>query len=345
MKHICFPCYLWSLAVVGGAAFRPLQLLQCNFSETSVDIGALREMGFTPGLCQSLVESSDVFAKRFWLIDDSGSMAIPDGKRLDTSDPDSVNFVGCTRWEEVRDTVNFHARLASALNAPTNFRFLNNPGRVKSFNVAESFGKHPDCVERIMLKTKPQGATPLVEHVLQVRDEVERMLPELDDGQQVALIIATDGVPTNEKCHCGSEIDHAFRDALMTLQDLPVLITIRLCTDDEYTVEYYNGLEAELGLNMDILDDYHIEAKEVNEHNGWLSYGLPLHRLREMGSCARILDQLDDRSLSEDEIEQVCELILGRNYVFVNKECSMTYNPAVSKVEPWIKLNEALVVA
>ena len=47
----------------------------------------------------------------------------PDGHRLvDTMDSSTVKFVDCTRWEEIRECVNYHIKAAHLLNAPTTFR-------------------------------------------------------------------------------------------------------------------------------------------------------------------------------------------------------------------------------
>ncbi len=74
---------------------------------------------------------------------------------------------------------------------------------------------------------------------------------------------------------------------------------------------FYNDLDNELELSMDILDDFRGEAAEVNNYNPWMNYGLPLHRLREMGCSNRLLDIIDERALTQDELRDFCLLIFG----------------------------------
>ena len=91
---------------------------------------------------------------RIWLVDNSGSMATGDGRRfLDGSrsrrevggfeggenggggkkEGSAIagrvsQMVNCTRWEELRGGLVFHAELSSELMAPTLFRLINDPG-------------------------------------------------------------------------------------------------------------------------------------------------------------------------------------------------------------------------
>ena len=39
------------------------------------------------------------------------------------------------------------------------------------------------------------------------------------------------------------------------LKNLPVWVVIRLCTDDERIVQYWNNVDSILEIDMDVLDD------------------------------------------------------------------------------------------
>ena len=86
-------------------------------------IAELATQGFTKGLAVALGENCDVFPVRFWVIDNSGSMNTADGHRVvETTTRDNVAIVPCTRWEEIKECVNYHAQMAALLCAPTVFR-------------------------------------------------------------------------------------------------------------------------------------------------------------------------------------------------------------------------------
>ena len=40
--------------------------------------------------------------------------------------------------------------------------------------------------------------------------------------------------------------------------------------------------------------------------NSWLTYGEPLHRLREFGVMAREMDLIDENTLSIDHMKAIC---------------------------------------
>ena len=50
---------------------------------------------------------------------------------------------------------------------------------------------------------------------------------------------------------------------LKPFQDLPVWVVIRLCTDDIKMVDYWNNIDSQVSLHMDVLDDFIGEAKEI----------------------------------------------------------------------------------
>ena len=134
-----------------------------------------------------------------------------------------------------------------------------------------------------MTKIKPGGVTPLTERVLEIQEQVSGMAHDLTEcGKQVAIILATDGLPTDQKGRGGKGAMDEFVEALRSLEGLPVWLVIRLCTDEDDVCEFYNNLDAQLELSLEVLDDYIGEAKEVYAKNPWLCYGLPINRCREL---------------------------------------------------------------
>jgi len=51
------------------------------------------------------------------------------------------------------------------------------------------------------------------------------------------------------------------------LQFLPVVVVIRLCTDEEAIVNYWNAIDEKLEVDIDVLDDIRSEAAEVKVGN------------------------------------------------------------------------------
>jgi hypothetical protein len=290
-----------------------------------------------------------------------------------------------TRWAEVQETVKTHIMFNSALGVPTDFRLLNPPscGGPQNFRVGYSnqgmsmipgvlaFGKRStgsDCqrAEKIMRRNQPSGKTPLHTAVQQVRKEVIRMLPQLRaDGTKVAIVICTDGC--NHDYRRGGDIEpqlnQELREALESLQGLPVCVVIRLCTDYGQIVDFYNDLDEELGEAsfLDVLDDYEAEAAEVQSHNPWLNYALVLHRLREMGmqGSSALFDLLDERPFTRDEIRDFCGLMFGTDllpdpwYDWENflseidrlqQREALHWNPEQNAMVPWIDMEQLAMV-
>jgi hypothetical protein len=252
----------------------------------------LLAQGFTQGLVHSLADNSIEFPLRLWVVDNSGSMQKTDGHViLESSKPEKIKFADCTRWDEIKEAVNYHMNLSSLLEISTSFRLLNHPGASvgsQQFAIAMD-GPQRTTVDiqkatSIMTKTRPSGTTPLTKHVLDIYQSVQSLVPQLNaTGKRVTIVLATDGLPTDDSGRSSTFAKQQFTDSLRKLEGLPVWVVIRLCTDEDDVVEFYNQLDDELELNMDVLDDFCGEAMEVNEHNSWLNYALPLHRMREMG--------------------------------------------------------------
>jgi hypothetical protein len=327
----------------------------------------LKEQGYTEGLAYSINELKYNFPLRMWVVDNSGSMGMTDGNRfIPSANNRDMKMIPCTRWNEIQDCVNYHVQLSALLTAPTVFRLLNNPGisaGAQEFDVAtkgeELIPSDVDNALNIMTKARPSGCTPLTDHIKEIHATVTAMKDSLESqGKRVVIVLATDGLPTNSFGECNTFIKNQFVQSLRGLEGLPVWIVIRLSTDEEDVVDFYNNLDDQLELSMDVLDDFCGEAAEIYEHNPWMNYGLPLHRLREMGFHDRVLDMIDERPLTKGEIRDFCLLLFGVDkcdalpdpgidwdgFVARVKELLSTeelqWNPMKKKLMPWINLKK-----
>ena len=330
-------------------------------------IQQLKQQGFTSGLAKALSNAKAYFPLRIWVLDNSGSMHKADGHRIvETTLNRDVKFIDCTRWEELHECVNYHIQLAALLEAPTTFRLLNDPGVLagsQQFGVAEmgddQISNEVQTARDIVRKTSPSGVTPLTRHIEEIQVAVRSMAADLNQrGQRVALVIATDGLPTDAEGMAGKFEQSRFVEALRSLERLPVWVVIRLCTNEEDVVEFYNSLDEQLELSMEVLDDFVEEAQEVHGHNPWLNYALPLHRMREFGFHDRIFDMLDERALTEGELREFCVFLFGVDNLdgfpdpganwpgfiqevdrLANQE-GPQWNPIKKKVTPWIDVKK-----
>jgi hypothetical protein len=208
--------------------------------------------------------------------------------------------IPCSRWAELSEAIRFHMNLARATATPTEFRFLNSAHPIlvgKGNNIDESADF---SIINSILSESPNGGTPLCRHIREVIASIQTLEPSLRaQGQRACVIIATDGESS----------DGDIAQAMLPLKDLPVWVVLRLCTDDDKVVSYWNAIDEQLELSMDVLDDLFGEAEEVYRCNPWLVYGEPLHRLREFGSLSRELDLLDERLVPLEDLRKICCLL------------------------------------
>ena len=173
-----------------------------------------------------------------------------------------------------------------------------------------------------------------------------------------AFVLATDGLPTNAFGEHNDAVKQEFIYALKSLQSLPVWIVVRLCTDNDDVVEFYNELDSQLELPLECLDDFFGEAKEIYSCNPFLNYTLPLHRCREMGYHSRVFDLLDERRLNKDELRELLVLLFGAGSLdgapdvhtnwkgFVERVSEIVrkeekqWNPMTKKLTPWIDMKK-----
>jgi hypothetical protein len=259
-------------------------------------------------------------------------MKARDGRKLvNTKSQYDVRIQPCTRWQELCETIIYHAQLAALLQAPTRFVLLNpldgtNTSSssqpcppVQEYSIAERGAEWiPDDLEYIMdtfSKIEPCGVTPLTDHLRRIFHSIEHLGTNSSGtsyDSKIVLVVATDGKPTDMYGFSSPDVDRDFEDAIRRVQTR-AFVVIRLCTNDEKIIRYYQRLDGQLELQLEVLDDYLDEAKEVHAFNPWLTYSLSLHRCRETGLAYhptfRVLDWLDERPLTREEIVKVIKLL------------------------------------
>lgn len=283
----------------------------------------LMASGFPPGLISQLETSCAVFPVRFFVCDNSGSMQAADGTRVVKNSRGMQQMVRVTRWEELAQSVELIADLTDKLGVRSDFHLLNDAGRVpqhmtldarggETFNGKSGLsGSIPSLGAKVtadQLKTNvgsvsPAGSTPLTEAVMRIVSQLQPLAEQMRaNAQQAVVTLMTDGLP-NDKT--------SFALALRALQALPVWLVVRLCTNDDSIVSYWDSLDRELEMSLEVLDDEAGEAGEVVSKNRWLTYGQPLHIARTFGLAHKLFDLLDEQRLVPSQAKTFCELLLG----------------------------------
>ena len=260
----------------------------------------LSQSAWTPGLIDLFLSNSRKVGIRHFLLDDSGSMQIGDGHL-----PLSTSRVPVSRWTELADSMRFHTNLLEKANIPVQIRFLN--ATSPNHPICMGGNADPDGVAKAtvdgIFEESPGGGTPLCAHIREIVRDIQRMENTLRrERKKAVIVIATDGLSS----------DGDIQAALKPLERLPVWLVIKLCTDDDDIVNYWNEVDNHLEVEMDVLDDFASEAQEIKDaQNGWLNYGLPLHRLRESGLLSKEFDLLDEGKLTHDQMLTIVASVLG----------------------------------
>lgn len=325
-------------------------------------IDFLQKQGFPSGMIQSISSQKHAFPLRVWILDNSHYMNVKDAHVM----RGNYQYFDATRWEELQDCVAYHAHFAATFALPVRFALVNDPHvsgvpQYFSLNQTGNLPLEQQTLQRVMTNTRPNGPTLLTKQILVLRDYIASIAPKLkENNQTVSVIIATQGLPTDENNASPPNVLRDFIEALRSLETLPVWVVMRLCTDDEKVFEFYNSMDYESNLpRTDVLDDFMGEAVEVYLRNPWLTYGIPLHRYREMGIRINVLDSLDERALTPHEIRDLClflfhpaqqppvqypDPILDWNGFLqvvsqVMAREQLQWNPVTKSVTPWFNLN------
>lgn len=279
------------------------------------------ELGVPPALAELLATEDSEVALRLYLLDNSGSMAAMDGHVLHSVRNGQV-FPGgfeeshaCSRWEELTAMANNHARWNMELGVPCEFILLNSvvqgervDGR-DVFRIDDKLGDPKTQIRNMAAKlsrTRPGGGTPLTQSLEYLRRQLHARRGELiERDRKVVLTIATDGVPTGPR-------DSFVQIIRQIAQELPVYIVIRLCTDNAELHDFYYGVDKEVEIHLDIIDDLRGEAMNIWRLNPWLTYSPTLQTIRELGTFCKLFDFIDERPLTGQEVALCAQLLMRK---------------------------------
>lgn len=325
-------------------------------SLSSVSLDYLYEQGYTRGLVKSLEKSKSEFPVRIWLVDNtSPSMRKRDGHMIsELSGRKNVQLVPCSRIEEMQQTVDYHEQMANILKSPTIIKTLNrtitrqqDEGQqqvtaddtilITSYDESDKITRKLEQLAVSQMNNNDIPTT-LNQCLLEMRDNIQEILPLLlkpeskssssstgaTATRRIVFVIATDGKPTDENGNSTETALSEFTKTLSSFRDLPVWMVLRLCTDDEKIINFWNSFDLgpsltissnqqqqTAGHDMEVIDDFVSEGQQVYAVNRWLNYALPLHRIREMGFHDDVFDVLDERTLNKDEIVQFLTVLFG----------------------------------
>lgn len=315
--------------------------------------------GMPPGLTKAMAMSIESFPVRFVVVDNSGSMQSMDGQRLAKLSNGTFKKIQASRWAELGEMVKEMAEVAVNLGAETHFHLLNPTPSGQFFVVGDApdettgektkspVGRAGTSVELSSIKevmaTSPSSTTPLTESVQKIINLIAPAAPQLRaNGQKCVVVLATDGLPNDP---------NSFLRALHELQKLPVWLVVRLCTDEDNVVEYWDELDKALEAPLETLDDVASEAKEVAGYNSFLTYAPSLHLARTMGLSEKLYDLLDEQTLLPGQCKALIESLLGcaelpepelelpaflQAVRDAQKSLPAVYNPLTNSMAPWI---------
>eukprot|EP00927_Polykrikos_kofoidii_P067319 TRINITY_DN62820_c0_g1_i1.p1 TRINITY_DN62820_c0_g1~~TRINITY_DN62820_c0_g1_i1.p1 ORF type:complete len:499 (-),score=67.06 TRINITY_DN62820_c0_g1_i1:153-1574(-) len=289
---------------------------------------SLTRFGASFGLARLICEEDQGVALRIFLLDNSGSTCTYDGKILEDEETGGkLRMTPCSRWEEIKQMALRQATINIAMGVACEFVLLNPAGRFSGYvqegvdyvTINPSKGKTEIKLDelRLMLdRTRPQGPTPLRERITEIYQRIKREHGHLlQAGLSIVVVVATDGLPTCPVIGAPTEAARSnFVKALRSLTtDLPVFVVIRLCTDEDDVVDYYNRVDEEEELPLEVIDDIEGEAREVaSKGNGWLAYSPLIHAIREGGTSVKLFDTLDERRLTPLEVRLLAGHLLQR---------------------------------
>lgn len=224
---------------------------------------------------------------RYYILDDSGSMEMSDGEIYNEA---TGKMIKDSRYNEMKSSVTPNFNICASAKIRSLFSTLNtgsveiNPDSTKTQKDYQN--------EFSQITRTTNGATPLLADLESLKEHMKQT-----PGKKF-LVIYSDGVSS----------DGDITNVLIEIQKMNVNIVIRLCTDEQSVVDYWEQLDAIPELKLDIIDSYEDEKISIAKKNPSLNYTYHFHRLREFGLTMGEIEKLDEISLTEGQISRLNDL-------------------------------------
>lgn len=246
------------------------------------------------------INSANEIYIRYFIYDDSGSMSTTDGKKF------NGNFIEkCSRWQELSEVFDFHMRVCNAGLINAKFIFLNKG----SFMFGEDNVNINNFIQQFDEMTG--GYTPLCAAIQSIINDMVYI--QVPPGRKIEVVLCTDGLSSDGDV--GLKI-------LQLIRNYPVKLVLKLCTDEENVVNYWNKLDHDFELNLDILDDYISESQEVYKVNPKICYPKIIHQLREFGVTNQLFDHIDEQEFTEIDLIKYASFFVGKDIISDYKDSS-----------------------
>eukprot|EP00038_Savillea_parva_P009093 m.181218 g.181218 ORF g.181218 m.181218 type:complete len:489 (+) comp15192_c0_seq1:96-1562(+) len=300
----------------------------------------LMELGATPALLSTLVDREAAVGVRMFLLDNSGSTDTWDGSTLRLTSSSATTPEGerqgakytldsATRWDEIKQVARDHARHNLELNHVCEFHLLNSrdPSKKTMREGADFVRLAPEdgltaglaALDRMLNGTRPNGTTPLAESLSFMNQRIARYAPALQEqGKMMYVVVVTDGIPTpltwnwsvsSQQMHSAKQ--RAVNELYQIVGRFPVSLVVRLCTNDDEGISFWNNLDEEEEFALDVIDDLKGEAVEIyGVRNGFFVYTPALHRIREGGFPHAIFDRMDEKRLAPPQQAELLRMLL-----------------------------------
>lgn len=271
------------------------------------------------------IESAKPIYLRYFVYDDSGSMAARDGQMMIGN-----KKVKCSRWEELCETFDFQMRACNAGAINTKFIFLNKG----SF----SFGIDTMNIEDFIRQFKEMqgGGTPLCAVVNSIIQDMQ--IIQVPPGKKIEVVICTDGEASD------GDIGQLL---LQLIRTYPVKVVLKLCTNEERIVNYWNRIDRDLELGLDIIDDFISEAEQIYSVNPDLCYPKMIHQLREFGITDLMFDHIDEQTFTDQDLLKYAYLFVPVDSKPIQKKAKdvIVYCSVEQRMRPIIRQKSSCTIS